>query len=235
MARSRTVAKESQAVPEAVADPPGLSKAPMLAPPRRRRRPALLALAVALVILGALGATFVATSLVQTSSVIAVARGVAWGETLQAADVVEARIAADPALSPIPYAELDSVVGMVAATDLTAGSLLTRDALTVERFPPPGVHLVGVAVTSAQLPVTPLQPGDEVLLVPVVAQDSGVPADGAAPAQAAPEVEATVARVGDAGVDRLRVVDVLVDAEDGPDVAARAAAGLLVIVIVPSD
>lgn len=212
-----------------LAAPPGLTKAPLLPPPRRRRRPALLAVAVALVVLGALGATLVASSLGQTSSVIALAGPVAWGEPIQATDLVEARVSGDPALSPISYADRDEVIGLLAATDLTAGSLLTRDAVTAERFPPAGMQLVGVAVTSSQLPVTPLQPGDEVLLVPVAAADTVTVGD---PPPADP-VEATVARVGDAGVDRLRVVDVLVAAADGPDVAARAAAGLVVIVVVP--
>lgn len=225
--RSKTVDQPADVV--AAASPPGLSKAPVLPPPRRRRRPALLAVAVALVVLGALGATLVASSLGHTSPVIALRGPVAWGEPIRATDLVEARIAADPALSPIPYADRDEVIGLLAATDLTAGSLLTRDQVTAERFPPAGLQLVGVAVTSAQLPVTPLQPGDKLLLVPVAA------ADGAAVGQPPPAdpVEATVARVGEAGVDRLRAVDVLVAAADGPDVAARAAAGQLVIVVVP--
>lgn len=230
MARTRSKAPTpAPGMTAELAAPPGLTKAPVLPPPRRRRRPALLAVAVALVVLGALGATFVASSLGQTSSVIALSGPVAWGEPIQATDLVAARVSWDPALAPIPYADRSDVIGMLAATDLTAGSLLTRDAVTAERFPPAGMQLVGVAVTSSQLPVTPLQPGDEVLLVPVAAADAAAVGE---PPPADP-VRATVARVGEAGVDRLRVVDVLVDAADGPDVAARAAAGLVVIVVVP--
>src|SRR3712207_9115945 len=83
----------------------GLSRAPVLPPPRRRRRPALLALAVAMVVLGALGAAYLATSLGRTSPVIAIGREVPWGQTLTAADLVEVRIPADPALQPIPRSE----------------------------------------------------------------------------------------------------------------------------------
>ena len=42
-------------------------------------------------------------------------------------------------------------------------------------------------------------------------------------------------RSGPPGRDGLRVVDVLVDAADGPDVAARAAAGLIAIVVVAGE
>ena len=50
---------------------------------------------------------------------------------------------------------------MIAATDLTAGSLLTRDALTDQRLPAPGQQLVGVGVSAVQLPATTLRPGDD--------------------------------------------------------------------------
>jgi hypothetical protein len=208
----------------------GLPRAPVLPPPRRRRRPALLALAVSMVVLGALGATYLATSLGQTTAVIAIAREVPWGESLTAADLVEARISADPALEPIPYVDRDQVIGLVAATTLRPGSLLTRNALTDQRLPAPGQQLIGVGVSLVQLPTTPLRPGDDVLLVPVAA--------GSAPAttEGAPSVvEATGVKSGPPGTDGLRVVDVLVDAADGPDVAARAAAGLIAIVVVAGE
>ena len=207
----------------------GFSPAPALPAPRRRRRPALLALAVAMVILGALGAAYLATSLGETSSVIAVAREVPRGQAITAADLVEARVSADPALAPIPYGDRDRVIGLVAATTLVPGSLLTAEAVTGERLPPPGQQLVGVGVSAVQLPTTALQPGDVVLLVPVAG-------DGAAGAPATPgaarAVEATVVRAGSPGTDGVRVVDVLVDAADGPDVAACAAGGLIAIVVV---
>jgi hypothetical protein len=108
--------------------------------------------------------------------------------------------------------------------------LLTRDAVTDQRLPPPGQQLVGVGVSAVQLPTTALRPGDGVLLAPVAA--------GSAPAttdEAPSVVEATVVKSGPSGTDGLRVVDVLVDAADGPDVAARAAAGLIAIVVVAGE
>ena len=209
----------------------GLARAPVLPPPRRRRRPALLALAVTMVVLGALGAAYLATSLGQTSPVIAIAREVPWGQTLTAADLVEARISDDPALEPIPYSDRDQVIGLIAATTLAPGSLLTRDALTDQRLPAPGQQLVGVGVSAVQLPTTALRPGDDVLLVPVPAGSAPAATDGGGPSA----VEATVVQSGPTGTDGLRVVDMLVDAADGPDVAARAAAGLIAIVVVAGE
>ena len=142
-------------------------------------RVAVLALAVAMVVLGALGAAYLATSLGQTTAVIAVAREVPWGEQITAEDLVEARVSADPALDPIPFGDRDEVIGMVAATTLTPGSLLTREALTAQPLPPPGQQLVGIGVSTVQLPTTPLRPGDDVLLVPVAA-GGGTPMMGGA-------------------------------------------------------
>ena len=209
--------------------PPPLPQAPVLPPPRRRRRPALLALAVAMVVLGALGAAYLATSIGQTTSVIAVARPVAWGQTITAADLVEARIAADPALTPIPYTDLDQVIGRTAATDLLPGTLLTGGATTDQRLPPPGQQLVGIGLPAVQLPVTPLRPGDDVLLVPLSTDGQ------AAPTASTVTAAATVVRAGDPGTDGRRIVDVLVDEADGPDVAARSAAGLIALVVVAGE
>lgn len=218
--------------PDRAAAVDGSARAPALPPPRRRRRPALLALALTMVVLGALGAAYLATSLGATSPVIAVAREVPWGQQLTAADLVEARVSADPVLTPIPYAQRDQVIGMVAATTLTPGSLLTREALTEQPLPPAGQQLVGVGVSAVQLPTTPLRPGDDVLLVPVAgSREAQSPAGPVAPRT----VPATVVRSGSPGTDGLRVVDVLIDADDGPDVAARAAAGLVAIVVVAGE
>jgi SAF domain len=209
--------------------PPPLPQAPVLPPPRRRRRPALLALAVAMVVVGALGAAYLATSLGQTTSVIAVAQPVAWGQTITAADLVEARIAADPALAPVPYTDRDQVIGRTAAADLLPGTLLTPDALSDQRLPPPGRQLVGIGLPAVQLPITPLRPGDDVLLVPLSTEGQ------AAPTAPPVTVAATVVRTGELGTDGRRVVDVLVDEADGPDVAARAAAGLIALVVVAGE
>ncbi|MGX5657161.1 SAF domain-containing protein [Geodermatophilus nigrescens] len=219
--------------PGRAAAPNGSSPAHALLPlPRRRGRPALLALAVAMVVLGVLGAAYLATSLGQTTPVIAVAREVPWGQQITAEDLVEARVSADPALDPIPFGDRDQVVGMVAATTLTPGSLLTREALTAQPLPPPGQQLVGIGVSTVQLPTTPLRPGDDVLLVPVI---GSVGTGAATPVGTTGVVEATVVRSGSPGTDGLRVVDVLVDVADGPDVAARAAAGLVAIVVVAGE
>lgn len=211
-----------------------LTAAPALPTPRRRRRPALLALGVLLVVLGALGASYLATSLSHTVPVIALARAVPRGQELKESDLAEAHVAPDPALSPIPFADRGSVVGQVAATDLEPGTLLSRAAVGSHAFPPAGQAVVGVGVTAARAPATPLHDGDRVLLVPAIGSSS-TPQSSLPGTAAASTVAATVVTTGPVGVDGLRVVDVLVQEDQGPDVAARAAAGQIAIVLVSGD
>lgn len=200
--------------------------APRLAAPRRRRQPKLLALAVALMVLGALGAVFAFTALGERTSVIAVASEIPYGQVIERSDLVEAQIAAEPALEPLPWSDVDDIVGLTAATDLFPGGLLSAGQVTSEQLPPDGMQLVGIEVPSGQLPATPLQPRDEVLLVPIVVTEGGGQADGL------PEpVEATVVAVGSVGVDGSRVVDVLVEDDGATDVATRGSVGGLAIVL----
>lgn len=194
--------------------------------PRRRRQPKLVVLAVVLVAMGALGSVLLATGLGDRVSVVAVAAQVSSGDPIQRGDLVQARVSADPALQPIPWSEVDAILGMFAATNLVPGSLLTLEQVTAEQLPPDGMQLVGVAVPAGQLPATPLLAGDRVLLIPVALSESGLAADQGSP------IEATVVRVGPVGVDGSRVVDVLVDDAEGRTVAGLSAGGLLAIVLV---
>ncbi len=194
--------------------------------PRLRRQPKFLVLALVLVLLGALGAVWLVSALGDRASVVAIAAEVTYGDPIAREDLVEAQVSADPALQPIPWSDVESIVGMFAATDLLPGSLLTRDQVTGDQLPPAGMQLVGVGVPMAQLPATPLLARDEVLLIPVA------PIEGeASPGQQSP-IEATVVRVGPVDVAGARVVDVLVDDSDGATVAELSAGGLLSIVLV---
>ena len=52
-----------------------------------------------------------------------------------------------------------------AATDLAAGTLLTREQVSDTVLPPAGMSIVGVGLPSAQLPGEPLLVGDRVRVV----------------------------------------------------------------------
>lgn len=212
----------------------GLPKAPAIAPPGRRRRPrwALAGVAV-LAVGGLLGAALYSAS-GDRLSVIGIAAPVAYGETVQADDLVEVGVAEDPLLSPVLWTDVDLVVGMTAATDLTAGSLLTMAALTTGASPGAGQELVPIALNVSQLPAGGLRPRDELLLV-ATDPAAGAPAAPQAGVVVGEQLPGTVLRVGPVGSTGVVVVDVLVDSGDGPALAVLAAAGRVAVVVLPRD
>jgi len=199
------------------------------APPKQRRRPAVIGLGVALVALGGLGAAWLATSVSDTVSVIAVNADVARGEVIESSDLTTADINADPSLRPIRASRMDEIVGQHARNDLSKGTLLTSDAVADVIVPGEGEAMVGVAVTAAQLPARPLRPGDTVHIVDTPnAQDD--------PPRSTPEsIEGVVV---DSTVDEesgQRVVDVVVPDSDANALAARVATGRIAIVLMSRE
>ena len=196
--------------------------------PGRSKRPLMLALMVLLMVVSALAAWFFVQKSTERVAVVGVAHDVAWGQEIQAADLVAVEVVPDPALKPVSWDQRSALVGQLAATDLQTGMLLTSRSVTDEQVPPRGTALVGVLVKSGQAPVTPLSPQDQVLLVP--ADQQAAPSAAAA---ASGPVQAEVYTVGATDANGSRTVDVLVPQDSAAQTAAAAAAGRLAIVLVP--
>lgn len=201
--------------------------APRVAAPKGRRRPLMLALGLALVAVGALTSVWLVSSASQRVPVLVLARDVPYGAPITAADLTTTDVSVDPNVATVPASELDTVVGSVAATSLSAGSLLSRTQFTAAAPPAAGQVLVGVAIPATRMPAGGLGPGDRVLVV-------DTPAAEADPSVVAPAtIPATVVRVGGMDVNGVTVVDVTVATGDGPALAARAATGRIALVVQP--
>lgn len=200
----------------------------------RRRRPAVLALAVALIAAGGLGGAALYTATGKRVAVIALARNVPAGHTITGADLREAEISLDPALHPL---SADSkVVGLRATTDLMAGTLLTRSDVTDDPIVLPGQQVVGIAAKSNQLPAEKLQPGTTIVLVatPSAGGGSSTTTSTTGNTPAAPVLTALTARVvtvGAADNDGTVVVDLAVPAAQGAAAADLAASGKFAILL----
>ena len=201
--------------------------APRLARPRSRRRPALLALGVALVAVGALVASWLVSASGQRTPVLALAHDVGFGSVVTDADLVVTDVSVDPSVTVVPAADEAAVVGMTAATNLTAGSLLSRASLAVAAPPAAGQVLVGLAVPANRMPAGGLAAGEHVLVVDTP------PADADPPTGPPATISATVVRVGAADLNGVSVVDVTVATGDGPALAARSATGRIAVVVEP--
>ena len=195
-----------------------------------RRRGALVGVGLALVALGALAFLYVSGQLSTAVPVIAVVNDVQRGAVIGEGDVGMASVVPDPALAPVPADRMDEVVGLRAATDLVAGTLLTDSSVTAGVVPATGEAVVGVPLTPGQMPGGKLLPGDVVLIV-------GTPSPGdAAPVEAPATIKATVLQTYLAtGPSDPVIVDVLVSSEQAVDLASSVATGRIAVVLTSRE
>ncbi|WP_063748871.1 SAF domain-containing protein [Streptomyces sp. NRRL B-24484] len=202
-------------------------------PPRtlraRRRRPAVLAMAVALIAAGGLGGAALYTSSGQRIAVLALARDVPMGQIVTADDLVVAHIAGDPVLRPLDARDRTRTIGMRATTDLRRGALLLKADVTTAPVLQPDQQTVGLAAKRTQLPATRLQPGLQVLVV----STPDAKGDQAGAGRAPETIAAVVVTVGRVDTDGSQVVDVAVPSADGPRLAFWVSSGRFQVILAP--
>ena len=204
---------------------PAPAAPPVAPPPKLRRRPALIAVAVVLVALGAVLAAWAWSTTTNTQEVLAARDTIARGAVITSDDIARVRINADPALQPLPASAYDDIVGQRAALDIAAGSLLTQAATVTEALPPAGMSVVGVALTPAQAPGMTLRTGDRVRVV--LTPGKGAEAPTGSPGFNDAEV------VG-SRIDEMTgelVVDLLVPRAEAGVLAARVSTGNVALVL----
>jgi hypothetical protein len=197
----------------------------------RRRRPGMIALAVALVGAGILASTAVYSATNRTVPVLVAEANVPAGALIKAGDLGTASVSAGRGVQVIPASQTRQVVGQVAGTALHPGMLLTTAELATSRPPGYGQVLVPLPVRPSALPASGLQAGDHVLVV----------ATPGAQGQPGSTIAAPVLRVPVAGVveavstavnsDGFAIVDVLVPAGSGASLAAQASTGEFALIV----
>ena len=217
--------------PETDPLPPGNGgrvRAGTLRPLPRRRRPGMIALAVALIGVGILGGATLFAGVNHQVPVLLVTTAVPAGTEVTAADLTTTSVVLGAGVKAIPARQEHQVVGLVAATALQPGTLLAGSELTTTLPPSRSQELVPVALKPSQLPASGLAPGDQVLVI------SAPGAQGAnnvapTPGPSIPGVvEAVSARPDTDGMD---VVDLLVAAGNGTSLAREAATAGIALVI----
>lgn len=192
---------------------PALSALPAAAAAAPRRSPALLLASLALIAVCALAGWWALSTATARTSVLALARTVPYGQAITAADLTTARIGADAALSPIPAADANQVIGRPAATTLHAGSLLVRADLAASPVVPAGSTAVWVPIPSNRISSGALSPQQHVVLV-YAPSSAALAATAAGGGSAGPTtIEGSVLSVAPATSDGTIVIAVIVSSD----------------------
>jgi hypothetical protein len=192
------------------------------------------ALAILLIVAGALTAGYVAQRMGSTHDFLGVARPIGKGGEIAAADLLIVRVNDALGLKPIPASQSRSVIGKHAVMALVPGTLLTLDQVTDVPIPAPGHQLLGLGLEEDQMPSSRLGVGVNVLLVVVPPKNQVlVPdKDGTSPDLVPPRTfNATVIDLKPATKQGVMLINVEVATADAPTVAALAAADRIVVAL----
>lgn len=199
-------------------------------PVTMKRRPWMVALAVALIALGGAGGAWLMTRSGESQEVLTITAPVARGEVIEATDLTTTELPLTALnLSTVSSSDLDAVVGQVATVDLLPGVLLSPEATAARLVPEAGASVVGVSLTDSQRPARPLSAGDMVRLVATPMTG------GEAPTGEPTTFEATVINTQTSPSSGALILNVEVPSSQAPQLAALAATGRIALIIDPVE
>jgi hypothetical protein len=204
---------------------------------RRRHRMPLVTLGGLLVIVCVLTFAYGTVRLGDRVQVFVVARPVAAGQAIAAADLKTVSAAQDPNVPLIPATQPARVLGRTAVVPLLPGTLLTPTLVGAAAFPPVNKVTASVAVKPGQYPQG-LTAGAQVLVY-VSANPSGAggqPVSGTSPGGSATSgrLKAAVLGVDLSGDGQgATVITLLLDASDSARLAAAPPSGVVLMQTSP--
>jgi len=209
----------------------GVSRPGQLRNLPRRRRPAMIALSIALAGAGVLVSAAIYQRTDHQVPVVVITADVPAFGVITSGDVAIADVTVPAGVHVIPGSQLGQVNGQIAAVALRAGTLLNPADLTAAQPPGPGQVLIAVPLKPESLPASGLAPGDQVLIVATPGDQGQASSSAAAPALTTP-VPAVVAAVDSAtDQDGFDVIDLLVSTAAGDAVAGQVSTGQFALVV----
>ena len=127
----------------------------------RERKPALAALAVLLIIGGALGAGFLVIQSGKRVAAIEISQQIGAGQRIPLSAMQQVQIAAGSGLAYVPWDQAAQVARFYAVSTIPPGTLLTNEMVATTSTSVAGKALLGLALKDGQLPHG-LQDGDHV-------------------------------------------------------------------------
>ncbi|ARX85591.1 hypothetical protein [Streptomyces alboflavus] len=224
----------------AVSAPAGVGERLPTAP--RERKPALAALAVLLILVGALGATVLVLRAGDRVEVVKVTKRIAPGESVTKDNSTSVMVAADSDVHYVKYSKLGALSKLKAKTTLYPGTVVVGEMFDDKGGLPSGKASVGLSLKEGQYPST-LQQGDTVALYRVAANGSSSSNDddkGTGGSSSGRTLLVPDARVGavnnksDSTISTGNLsITVLVDNDDVAAVTSAASLGEVAVAVVP--
>ncbi|WP_157431989.1 hypothetical protein [Actinomadura hibisca] len=198
----------------------------------RERKPALAALAVLLILGGALTSAYLVMASGQRVSAIAIAQPVAAGQRIPASALKEVPVG-DTGIQYLDWANRQDVTSLYATVPLVPDTLLTNKMLSRGNEAAKGRVVVGLALKPGQFPVKDLAVGKRVGLYAVGGGNSGGPKAGTVLSGEA--IVVSLSRGGSG--DRLRgdqtTMDVAVPPGEAALLTQAASAGTVAVALLP--
>lgn len=195
----------------------------------RERKPALAAIAVLLIVGGALLAAFLVLKMGNRVSAIKIIAPVGAGQLIPSTAMEEVQVPADSEVPYVGYEFAQEATTRYAKVDLVPGTLLNKDMTTdSSNALTPGKAVVGLSLKAGQVPVL-LKAGQRVQVIYVPGDDGAVTA-GKVLAERA--VVDSVAGAGTSGSGTM-MVDIVIDKGAAATISAYASAGRIALAYLP--
>ena len=201
----------------------------------RERKPALAALAVLLVALGAVAAGLLVVNAGHRVAAVEIVQQVGQGEQIPASAIREVEISSDSGLDYVAWQYAGRVAGVYAATEIRAGTLLTEAMTSSTNNLAAGKVEVGLSLKAGQVPGN-LLIGDSVEAFPVgTGSGCGTSATADSASTDVPIATGTIASLSgsasEAGNDTG--VTLAVSSAEAGTLACYASAGDVAITLMP--
>lgn len=196
---------------------------------QRERKPALFALAVLLVALGAGAAGLLVLRASAQVQAIEIVQQVNQNSQIPFDAMEEVGVPAGSALNYVAWSNVAEVEKDFAATTIPAGTLLTEKMVSASNTTMAGQDLVGLSLKAGQVPAG-LQPGDKVEAVAVGTACGVTPGNVIAPQAQVTDVSGSVTAAGSTAV-----VTVAVQPTDAGPLTCSAANGNVGLALLPGN
>ncbi|MFF3639594.1 hypothetical protein [Streptomyces sp. NPDC002564] len=209
--------------------------------PPRERKPALAALAVLLILVGALGATVLVLRAGDRIEVVKVTRDIQAGEAVEeGVNITGVMVAADDSINYVKWEQRGVLSRLKAKSAIPRGAVAVGEMFAKQPALPAGKASVGLSLKEGQYP-SDLKAGDTVSAFPVVSSTStGKGTSGSGSTSGTPLVAAakvnTITDKSDATVSTgNQSITLLVPQEEVAALASAASEGKVVVARVSPD